>query len=285
MRALAPLLLLPLLTACSGSTGPAAVRRADPPPPSATATATPTGAPTASPQRQQVTVLRTVYYLHDGGRGPRLYCEQHPRPATTAVVRDAVTAMLTEPPADSDYTSLWPRGTTVRGARISGTTAYVDLSAQARRGSGGAQAEEMSLQQLVHTVAAAAPAVRAVQLLVGGRVVPDLWGHVDTRRPIGLGEPSLVLGPVWVLTTGSLPRGGTFGGEATVFEATVSWELRQGGRVVQKGFTNASTGAPGRGTWSARADVPPGSYVLRAFESSAENGAPLWVDDKPLQVT
>jgi hypothetical protein len=96
-----------------------------------------------------------------------------------------------------------------------------------------------------------------------------------------------ILGPVWILTpaNGRIARGGTFGGEASVFEATVSWEIRQGGRIVQKGFTNADQGAPGRGPWSAKADVPPGSYVLRAFESSAKDGSEIFVDDKPLTVT
>src|SRR5439155_1656444 len=133
---------------------------------------------------------RAAYYLPDTGKGLRLYREFHRRPATAGVVRDAVTAMLTEKPADPDYTSLWPAGTSVLGARISGTTAYVDLSAQARKGQAGADGEAASLQQLVHTVTAAAPA-----------------------------------------------------------------------------------------------DVPPGSYVLRAFESSAEDGRPTFVDDKPLTVT
>jgi hypothetical protein len=289
VRILVPLLVVPLLASCGGSSGaPVAVAPQSPtaaaslaPPPS------PSPSPSPAPSRQveQLSVSRTVYYLRDGGKGPRLYREVHPRPATSGVVRDAVTAMLSEKPLDGDYTSLWPRTTRVRGARISGTTAYVDLSADARRGSGGGEAEAMSLQQLVHTVVAAAPAVKAVQLLVEGKVVPDLWGHVDTRKPIAKGPQEEVLAPVWVLTTGVVGRGGTFGGEATVFEATVSWELRRGSQVVKKGFTNASTGAPGRGTWSAKADVPPGDYVLRAYESSAEDGSELWVDDKPVRFT
>jgi hypothetical protein len=293
VRILAPLLLAPLaglVGGCAGSSGsPAAARTLAPAvspgvSPAGSPAASPSPSPAPSRQVERLSVRRTVYYLHDDGNGPRLYREEHARPATTAVVRDAVTAMLTERPQDGDYTSVWPRSTTVRGARITGTTAYVDLSADARRGNGGAEAEEMSLQQLVHTVVAAAPAVKSVQLLVGGEVVPDLWGHVDTRRPIAQGKPYEVLGPVWVLTSGAVPQGGRFGGEATVFEATVSWELRQGGQVVKRGFTNATTGAPGRGTWSAKADVPPGSYVLRAFESSAEDGSPRWVDDKPIRV-
>jgi hypothetical protein len=287
MRALAALLLLALLAACGGSSnGPAAVRTtAAPVATSAPASAPPSAAPTSPAPAG--TSARAVYYLHDTGKGLRLYREFHRRPATTGVVRDAVTAMLTEKPADVDYTSLWPRDAAVRGARIDGTTAYVDFTAAVRRASSGSEGEAASLQQLVYTVTAAAPAVKQVQVLVEGKVVESLWGHVDTRKPLARQLAAEILGPVWILTPadGRLPRGGTCGGEATVFEATVSWELVQGGKVVKEGFSTASEGAPGRGPWSAKTDVPPGDYVLRAFESSAEDGKPTFVDDKPLTVT
>jgi hypothetical protein len=285
MHRCAPLLAVAALIAgCSGSsTPPTAVPPS--PVPSATATGpspTTAGEPTPSATG---TAARAVYYLHDTGQGPRLYREFHPRPATTAVVRDAVTAMLTEKAYDGDYTSLWPSGTTVRGARVDGTTAYVDLSREARRGNAGSAAEAASLQQLVYTVTAAAPSVRTVQLLVDGHTVETLWGHADTRRPMARQAAAEILGPVWLLVPRSIQRGARFGGEASVFEATVSWEFRQGGRVVKAGHTNAATGAPGRGPWSAVADVPPGEYVLRAFESSAKDGSATFVDDKPVTVT
>jgi hypothetical protein len=193
--------------------------------------------------------------------------------------------MLTVKAFDSDYISIWPSGTNVRGARVSGTTAYVDLSREARNGHTGGQGEEASLQQLVYTVTAAAPSVRTVQLLIEGRTVETLWGHVDTSKPIARRMAAEILGPVWLLVPRSLKRGATFGGEASVFEATVSWEFRQGSRVVKVGHTNADIGAPGRGPWSDTADVPPGEYVLRAYESSAKDGTATFVDDKPVTVT
>lgn len=49
-------------------------------------------------------------------------------------------------------------------------------------------------------------------------------------------------------------------GDASVFEATVQWRITDtGGRVIAEGFTTASQGAPGRGTFSVT--VP---YSLRA---------------------
>ena len=285
MKRCVALLVVAVLTAgCAGSSGaPTATGRSTDPSTSPTPVSeSPSAAGSASPAG---TSARAVYYLHDSGRGPRLYREFHPRPATTGVIRDAVTAMLTEKAYDGDYTSLWPAGTALRGARVSGTTAYIDLSGAARNGNAGGEAEAASLQQLVYTVTAAAPALRSVQLLVEGRAVETLWGHVDTRRPMARRPAAEVLGPVWLLVPSVLKRGARFGGEASVFEATVSWEFRQGARVVKAGHTNATQGAPGRGPWSDVADVPPGRYVLRAFESSAKDGAPTFVDDKPVTVT
>jgi hypothetical protein len=292
MRRFAPLLALTLVgtaAGCGGSSTPPVASLL--PSPSAVSSDPQPSAPVASgpvatgPARRSATTARALYYLHaDGSRGPLLYREFHPRPATTAVIRDAVTAMLTEKPLDADYTSLWPGGTTVRGARVSGSTAYIDLSARARRASAGGAAEAASLQQLVYTVTAAAPAVRRVQLLIEGHVPSTLWGHVDTRSPMARGPAIDVLGPVWLTVAPTIARGARFGGEASVFEATVSWEFRQAGRVVKAGHTNATTGAPGRGSWSAVADVPPGSYVLRAYESSAKDGTPTHIDDKPVTV-
>ena len=70
-----------------------------------------------------------------------------------------------------------------------------------------------------------------------------------------------------------------------MFEGTVSWEWIRDGTVVAEGFSTADQGAPGRGAWSATVDVPPGNYVLRAFSSSAEDGRPMFVDDKDVRVT
>ena len=287
MHRTAPLLVLAVLAAgCAGSSNgtPTAVTTSTEPSVAAPASAPSPNSAAASPTG---TAARAIYYLGGGDNFGRLYREFHSRPATTAVIRDAVTAMLTVKPFDKDYTSIWPSGTTVRGARVSGTTAYVDLSGEARNGHSGGQGEDVSLQQLVYTVTAAAPSVRSVQLLIEGKTVETLWGHVDTTKPIARRMAAEVLGPVWILrpADGRLARGGTFGGEASVFEATVSWELRQGSRVVKKGFSNAAQGAPGRGPWSANADVPPGNYVLRAFESSAKDGSVTFLDDKPVTIT
>ena len=253
------------------------------------------GAPTTSPAASPSvaasptpadTEARAIYWLGatKEPRGPRLYREFVRRPATADAVRDAVSAMLELEPTDPDYTSLWAAGTTVRDVRRDGTTAVVDLSREATTNGGGSAFEAMTLQQLVHTVTAADPSLKAVRLLVEGEPVETLWGSADASKPISRGPAYEVLGPVWLDVPDGSVLTGEFGGTATVFEATVSWQLRQGADLVEEGFSTATEGGPGRGTWTATADVPPGDYELWAFESSAEDGRVTWLDTKRVTV-
>jgi hypothetical protein len=286
MRFVLPLALTGVALVGCGSDREVAAPQATPPE-STAASADPSPAPSPTTASAADTKARAVYWLGaaDEPRGPRLYRELVQRPADADAVRDAVEAMLELEPSDPDYTSLWADGTRVLDVRRDGTTAIVDLSREALENGGGAGFEGASVQQLVHTVTAADPSVEAVQLHVEGEPTETLWGHADMSQPVSRASGWEVLGPVWI----DVPEGGSisgeFGGSATVYEATVSWELRQGDRVVQDGFSTASEGAPGRGEWTAQVDVPPGDYELWAYESSARDGSVTWLDTKRVTVT
>lgn len=289
MRAVAPVVLaLALLTGCASDPQKQASPAPSPEPttPAASPTPTPeTGDADGSPAPG--TVARPVYWLGamKDSRGPRLYREFWSRPESADPIRDALELMLQEEPKDPDYTSLWADGTTVRDVRRDGDVAVVDLSKEASTNGGGSGFEGASVQQLVHTVTAADPSVRAVQLLIEGERAETLWGHADMTEPVSRAPAAETLGPVWLDVREGGTIDGGFGGTATVFEATVSWELRQRGKVVQEGFSTATEGAPGRGEWTATADVPPGDYELRAYESSAKDGSVTWLDTKRVTVT
>jgi hypothetical protein len=276
------------VSACGGDDPASTASTATPSPSPSAASPSPSASePEPSPSSEIGAVA--IYYLRDTGRtGPRLYREFHALPTSDEPVRDAVEAMLAQPPKDPDYASLWADGVEVLDVAVEGATATVDLSQEARSNGGGSAFEQATLQQLVHTVTAADNSVTSVRLLVEGSPVETLWGAADVSQPLTRGPAAEVLGPVWVLTPeqgGSVPRGGEVGGEASVFEATVSWEWVQGDTVVAEGFSTAEEGAPGRGAWSTRADVPPGDYVFRAFESSAEDGSVTFLDTKDVTVT
>lgn len=216
-----------------------------------------------------------VYYVGNAGAaGVRLYREFRARPRTDTVIRAAVDAMVNLRPSDLDYRSLWPASAQIHRASKSGAVATVDMEA------GPSAPAAMAIQQLVWTVTAADRAVTRVQILIQGRPL--------TPAPVARAAADDVLAPIWLLTPvhgASVPRTFTLSGDATVFEATVSWEVRQGANVVRRGFVTASKGAPARGSWQASVTVPAaGSYQVVAFESSAKDGTALFADTKTITV-
>jgi hypothetical protein len=190
-----------------------------------------------------------------------------------AVITAAVEEMLRGTPEDPDYRGLWAAGTRVLGIDMDGDGVTVDLSQAAPADA------ELALQQLVYTVTAVDTDVRTVQLRVNGTPV----GEPAARAP-----HTDVLGPVWLTAPveGATLLAGRvqLEGLATVFEGTVSWQVLRDGEVVEEGFTTASEGAPGRGTWSDTVDLEPGSYVVRALTYSAEDGSPQFADTKQITV-
>jgi hypothetical protein len=104
---------------------------------------------------------------------------------TVEQARRVVQAELDAPPPP--LVSPIPAGTTLRGLYLSGTgEAYVDLSREVSAAHpGGSLAETLTVYALVNAVTANLPAVTSVQILVDGREVDTLAGHVDLRRPIG----------------------------------------------------------------------------------------------------
>jgi hypothetical protein len=260
--------------ATTGSSQPS-----DSPPPSQGETSAPTESSTPVPVEGDV----YVYYLAaDGDLSPRLYRETRPNIGADPVV-SGLSTMLAEPAIDPDYFSPWPDGTEVLGYEVSGDTATVDVSAFPQV---GAEAESLAVQQLVHTVTANNNAVRSVRLLVDGEAPPS--GHSDWSEPVRRAPMVEVQGLIWLLgptegATVSSPVQIT--GFGTAFEATVSWEIRVDGTdtVVAEGFTMG--GSMGEfAEFTDTVDLEPGTYELRAFESSAEDGRPLHVDSKTFTV-
>lgn len=94
--------------------------------------------------------------------------------------------MLALTPAPAGYVSTIPRGTTLRAFYLTDRgEAYVDLSQHIASGhSGGTRAELLTVMAIVNVVTANLPAVQRVQILVEGRQVDTLAGHVDLRRAL-----------------------------------------------------------------------------------------------------
>ncbi|MDQ1708872.1 MAG: hypothetical protein QOG49_257, partial [Frankiaceae bacterium] len=194
-------------------------------------------------------VAAAVYYLHDTGTRLVLQREWRRVPQDDRVM-SAVRLML-DKPLDPDYQTLWPSATFVNTLQIGGGEATVGLSAPALTGHAGSEAACLSLQQLVWTVTAADPTIKRVTLSVEGQtqgVVSQWWGvGCGPDGPMTRHAPSYdVLAPVQISTYNDGDRVKSrfsFGGEATVFEATVSWSVVDaGGKQLAGGSAQASAG-------------------------------------------
>ena len=78
-----------------------------------------------------------------------------------------------------------PEGTLLRGFYLlQNRTAYVDLSREIQEGHpGGAKSELMTIYSMVNTLILNIPEIETVKILVEGKEVPTLAGHVDLRFP------------------------------------------------------------------------------------------------------
>jgi hypothetical protein len=103
--------------------------------------------------------------------------------------RQILAAQLTEiPPAP--YVSVIPASTMLRAFYVTDSgDAFVDLSSDVVRGHpGGSLNELLTVYAIVNAVSANLPAARRVQILVDGKEVDTMAGHVDLRRPLSRNE-------------------------------------------------------------------------------------------------
>jgi hypothetical protein len=263
-----------LLAACGGETTDGAPAPAPAPAPS------PGPTEPASPADPAPTAVVAVHLVRSGPTD--FFIE--PVPVTVPAFGDALSARitaavaallaLTDPDDDELFTSV-PAGTTLHRVSVDGAVATLDLSGSIIGSSGGSAQEITFAQQLAHT-ARVDDSITAIQVLVDGQPITELWGHLDWSGPIEV-DP-FVLSPVTVTTPlagEEVPIGQvTFRGQATVFEATVLVTLLDGdGTVIEEGFVTATTGAPERGTWEWTVELPtPGAYTVVAGESDPSDG-------------
>jgi hypothetical protein len=152
----------------------------------------PAGGPAAAPERK---ITATLYYIAEDGMA--LVGVQREVPFGEPVAEQArriVEAQLAAAPAP--LAAAVPDGTTLRGVYVAERDcdaaaatcqrdAFVDLSVEARnRHTGGALDELFTIYAIVDAVTVNLPAISRVQILVDGKEVDTLAGHVDLRHPL-----------------------------------------------------------------------------------------------------
>jgi len=140
-----------------------------------------TAAPTSSARRIQA----TLFYVSDDGAE----LIQVPREVlfgdTPALQARYIVQAQLEAPAKG-FVSAIPPGVKVRSLFLGAHgEAFVDLSAEIMKGHhGGSLDEALAVFAVVNAVTSNLPDVTAVQILIEGKEVDSLAGHIDLREPI-----------------------------------------------------------------------------------------------------
>lgn len=126
-----------------------------------------------------------LFYVADDGA--RLVSVERDVPfgdGTVEQAKEIISAQIA--PGAEPLLSAIPPGTTLRALFITAKgDAYVDLSHEVSTAHpGGTVNELLTVYTIVNALTANLPAVSGVQLLVDGKEVDTLAGHVDLRRPL-----------------------------------------------------------------------------------------------------
>ncbi|PYR49207.1 MAG: hypothetical protein DMF89_13150 [Acidobacteria bacterium] len=145
----------------------------------------PTQAADATQAPQDRMIKARLFYVADDGR-KLTSLERDVRFAESPVdqARELIEAQLAPP--DDQLLSAIPPGTRLRALFVTKEgEAFVDLSGEISSSHGGGALDELlTVYTIVHALTANMPAITAVQVLVDGREVDTLAGHVDLRRPL-----------------------------------------------------------------------------------------------------
>jgi hypothetical protein len=146
-------------------------------------------APNVQPDRPEASATRqikaTLFYVAEHGTELIPQSRDVPYGATPAdQARRIVEAQVGAPPTGAR--SAIPAGTTVRAVFLTGSgEAYVDLGGAIRSGhTGGSLGEALAVYAIVNALTVNLRDVTAVQILIEGREVDTLAGHLDLRYPL-----------------------------------------------------------------------------------------------------
>ena len=245
-------------------------------------TATTTGSTTPA------TSSVAVYLLRDGKVSP----VRRTIDATPALARAALTSLLagpTDAETAAGLSSAIAGGTSLRDISLADGTATVDLDATF--GDGATPTLRQRVAQVVATLTRF-PTIRRVAFRLDGEPVETIGAAGDVRLSPALGRRQIEAQTPQILVESPLPGDRVTSpirvrGTANVFEATVSFEVRdEGENVVQRSFTTATSGTGTRGSFETQLAVPnlEGPVTIVAFEASAEDGSPLHVAEVRVRV-
>jgi len=154
-------------------------------PPVAESAAAPAAGPAEAAMLGRKIKARLFYVSEDGTRLTGVEREVLYGDGPAAQAQLLINAQLA--PVAAPLVSAVPPGTTLRAIYLNTARgeAYVDLSREAVTAhTGGSLDELLTIYTIVNTLTSNLPAVTSVQVLVDGKEIDTLAGHVDLRRPL-----------------------------------------------------------------------------------------------------
>jgi spore germination protein GerM len=141
--------------------------------------------PAAATPAEARKIRARLFYVDDDGEHLTAVEREVPYgEGTTEQAKRIVEATLAPPP--TGYLSAIPAGTTLKALYLTSKgEAYVDLSPEVQKNHpGGTTEETLTVYALVNTLTSNLPAITGVQLLIDGKEIDTLAGHLDLRRPL-----------------------------------------------------------------------------------------------------
>jgi len=97
-------------------------------------------------------------------------------------VRELVVALIGGP--NTDLVETFPKETELRKVNVKNGTAYIDFGRNLiDLHPGGSSSEMMTIYSLTNTITINVPSVKKVKLLIDGKGLKTITGHIDTTRP------------------------------------------------------------------------------------------------------
>lgn len=140
---------------------------------------------TASPSTDSRRIHALLFYVSDDG-SELVEASREISYGATPVEQARLIVEAQLRPATGGMTSAIPAGTTMRALFLTARgEAYVDLSREVVSGhTGGSLDEALTVFTIVNALTVNLPNVSAVQILVDGKAVDTLAGHIDLRHPL-----------------------------------------------------------------------------------------------------
>jgi hypothetical protein len=240
-------------------------------------------APIKPPQMSQ------IFYVGDTPAGFRLFSENYQvadlsNSSLTKLVSDLLDGKAQ--PKDPDYTNLWGKGSSLISLKVGIPSVTVDI--HLGKPNWGSEVEMRAIDEILWTVSKFMPKITSMSLLVDGKTVESLAGHVDATKAFLLGPTYDVLSPLQISSIYSgekLKSPVLVQGEACTFEANVAWKLFKNQIMLKSGAVTAKEACPTRSLWSLDlGKLDPAKYQLLVQDFSAKDGSLIAQDSKDFEV-